>query len=158
MTLTFDDDSDATRQRVEGLLAKGLVNLRFVLNKPDFEMGNFTVNQLVAVAAAWAADLSKPITMDQETLVRDVSVRISRNDKFQQALNYVLRCNNEQFRLSKGPKWGERLADLLFDTRDTERDLSKMERQIQFVLRGSQPFIDYPMSIKNLDPASLEIK
>ena len=158
VTLTFDDDSDATRKRVDGLLAEGLVNLRFVLNEPDFELGNFTVDQLVAVAAAWASDLSKPITMNQETLVRDVSVRISRNDKFQQALNYVLRCNDEQFRLSKGPQWGERLADLLFDTRDTERDLSKMERQIQFVLRGSQPFIDYPMSIRNLDSASLEIK
>ena len=140
------------------VLAKGLVNLRFVLNKPDFELGNFTVDQLVAVAAAWASDLSKPINMDQETLVRDVYARIGRSIKFEKALNDVLYCNNEQFKLSKGAKWGERLADLLFDTRDSERDLSKMERQIQFVLRGSQPFIDYPMSMKNLDPDSLEIK
>ena len=158
VTLTFDDDSDGTRRRVEGLLAKGLVNLRFVLNKPDFELGNFTVDQLVAVAAAWASDLSKPINMDQETLVRDVSARIDLGIKFEKALNDVLYSNNEQFKLNKGPKWGERLADLLFDTRDSERELSKMERQIQFVLRGSQPFIDYPMSIENLDPASLEIK
>ena len=158
VTLTFDDDSDGTRLRVQGLLDKGLVTLRFVLNKPDFELGNFTVDELVSVAMAWASDLSKPISMSQEALVRAVSDRIDRNIKFAKALNDMLHCNNEQFRLSKGAKWGERLADLLFDTRDSGRELSKMEQQMQFVLRGSQPFIDYPMSIKNLNPAALEIK
>lgn len=158
VTVTFDDDSQATRNRVEGLLANGLLNLRFVLNDPDFELGNFTVEQLIAVAVAWASDLSKPISMDQRTLVRDVDARISPTIKFEKALNDILHFNNEQFKLSKGTEWGERLADLLFETRDSERELTKMERQIQFVLRASQPFIDYSMSIKNLDTSSLEIK
>ena len=165
VTLTFDDDSSRVRQRLEERIIDGLVNMRFALNKPDFELGNFEVSQLVKVATAWASDLSKPIKLSQETLVKEVSNRISDSVTFQKALNDVLHRNEEEFRLSKGTKWGKRLADCLIDARDSEyeagtyseQSLSKIERQILFILRNSEPFIDYPGSIRNLDPASLEI-
>ena len=52
VTLTFDDEP-GTRKRLEGLLNRGLVNLPFALSEPDFELENFTIDQLVAVAANW---------------------------------------------------------------------------------------------------------
>ena len=167
VTLTFDDDSKDTRSRLEGLVQNGLVNVRFVLNKPDFELENFTVAQLVSVAATWASDLSKPIELNQETLAQKVSQRIQeKNEGFQKALNSVLYLNGEkQFKLSKGTEWGKRLADRLLETRNSELDLgtysehtlTKIERQLLFIMRSSEPFIDYPGSIRNLDPTSLEI-
>ena len=166
VTLTFDDDSDKTRTHLNGLVEEGLVNLRFVLNKPDFELGNFTVNQLVAAAVSWASDLSRPIQLCQETLVSDVESRISeKRETFKKAFDSVLHINGESFKLSKGEEWGQRLADFISDTRDSEwkagtyseQALSKIERQILFVLLNSEPFIDYPGSIRNLNPASLEI-
>ena len=45
VTLTFDESKGA-RGRLEDLIASGLVNFPFVLNTPDFELGNFTVSQL----------------------------------------------------------------------------------------------------------------
>ena len=167
VTLTFDDDLTDTRSRLESLVQNGLVNVRFVLNKPDFELQNFTVAQLVLVATIWASDLSKPIGMNQETLAQKVSQRIEeKNEGFQRALNSVLYLNGDrQFKLSKGAEWGKRLADCLLKTRNSELDsgtysehtLTKMERQILFIMRSSEPFIDYPGSIRNLDPSSLEI-
>lgn len=167
VTLTFDDDSTNTRSRLEGLVQNGLVNVPFVLNKPDFELQNFNVGQLVSVATTWASDLSKPIRLDEETLAECVSQRISeKNEGFQKALNTVLYLKGEkQFKLSKGEEWGKRLADCLLEMRDSEWEsgtysedaLTKIERQVLFMMRNSEPFIDYPGSIRNLDPASLEI-
>ncbi len=160
VTLTFDSDSPQVRTRAEKLEQDGLVNLPCVLNDPDFELKNFKVEQLVAVAVAWASDLSQPVTLDQDTLVQEIKERIS--DKqvgFQKAFNDVLHKHAEQFKLSKGAKWGERLADHLIGERDREikedvyheGNLSKIEQQIFFVVRGSQPFIDYPGSIQRLN-------
>ena len=167
VTLTFDNDSTDTRSRLEGLVQNGLVNVPFVLNNPDFELENFAVGQLVAVAATWASDLSKPIKLDEETLARKVSQRIAeKKEGFQKALNSVLYLNGEkEFKLSKGAEWGKRLADCLLETRNSELEsgtysehtLTKIERQLSFIMRSSEPFIDYPGSIRNLDPTSLEI-
>ena len=167
VTLTFDDDSTNTRSRLEGLVQNGLVNVPFVLNKPDFELENFTVGQLVSVAATWASDLSKPIKLNRQTLAQKVSQRIAEKKQgFQKAFNAVLYLNGEkQFKLSKGAEWGKRLADSLLEMRDSEWEsgtysedaLTKIERQVLFMMRNSEPFIDYPGSIQNLDPASLEI-
>ena len=167
VTLTFDDDSINTRSRLEGLVQNGLVNVPFVLNKPDFELENFTVGQLVSVAATWASDLSKPIKLNQESLAENVSRRITEKKQgFQKAFNSVLCLNGEnQFKLSKGAEWGRRLADCLLETRNSELEsgtyseltLPKIERQVLFILRNSEPFIDYPGSILNLNPTSLEI-
>ena len=167
VTLTFDDDSNSTRSRLGGLVQNGHVNVPFVLNKPDFELENFTVSQLVSVAAAWASDLSKPIKLNQETLAEGVSLRIEeKKEGFQKAFNSVLYLNGEkQYKLSKGAEWGERLADCLLETRDSELEsgtysehsLTKIERQLLFIMRNSEPFIDYLGSIRHLDPTSLEI-
>ena len=154
VTLTFDEDSTNARSRMEGLVQNGLVNVPFILNKPDFELENFTVAQLVSVAAAWASDLSKPIELNQDALARKVSERIEeKKEGFQKALNAVLhRSGERQFKLSKGAEWGKRLADYLLETRDSELDsgtysensLTKIERQLLFIMRNSEPFIDYP--------------
>lgn len=165
VTLTFDESSRA-RRRLNDLLKAGLVNFPFVLNKPDFELDNFTVEQLVAVALSWASELEYSVGLTQEDLVRDVRCRISQQDPdFKRAFDWVIRQNGDSFKLSKGSKWGQRLADYLSDIRDleakdgtySEQTLTKIERQILFVLHNSQPFIDYRMSIEKLDPISLEI-
>ena len=175
VTLTFDeDDKGDARKRVESLMDRELVNFRFALNKPDFERENFTVEQLVTVAVAWASDLQKPIKLPQETLIRMAKNRINEKARdFEQAFNDICHLKGEgfnmkgkRFKLSKGYEWGKRLADHLSDMRESESKadvhsklyLSKIERQTFFVLRNSQPFINYPLSVKNLDPATLEIK
>ena len=174
VTLTFDDDDTGdVRKRVENLTARELINFRFVLNKPDFELENFTVDQLVTVAVTWASDLQYRVTLAQETLIRMVKRRIDEKAGcFKKAFNDTLymkgegfNMKGERFKLSKGCEWGKRLADHLSDKRkceaeagvDSERTLSKIEQQTLFVLRNSQPFIDYPLSIKNLDLSTLEI-
>ena len=165
VTLTFDDSGRA-RKRVENLIANRLVNLRFVLNQPDFELENFRVDQLVAVAMAWASDSRFPIKLRRETLVQEVSRRISeRKEGFKKAFNCVLHLRGEQFKLSKGTEWGSRLADHLINQGNLEAEngtysdqtLTKIEQQIFVVLRGSQPHIDFPLSMERLDPRSLEI-
>ena len=165
VTLTFDDSKRA-RSRMEELRKSGLVNFRFVLNAPDFELDNFTVEQLIAVAVSWASHLQCPIKLCRATLAREVESRISKKkEDFRKALNWVLRSNGESFQLSKGPEWGARLADDLSDRRESEakaeahseQTLTKIERQILFALRSSQPYIDYPLSIENLDQSTLEI-
>ena len=167
VTLTFDDDSGGTRNRLKNLIQNSLVNVPFALNKPDFELENFTVAQLVSVATIWASGLLKPIKLNKETLAEKVSQRIAeKKGGFERALNSVLYLNGEkEFKLSKGAEWGKRLADCLLETRNSELEsgtysgntLTKIERQIFFIMRNSEPFIDYPGSIRNLDPTSLEI-
>ena len=165
VTLTFDESKRA-RSRMEELRKSGLVNFRFVLNAPDFELDNFTVEQLIAVAVSWASHLQRPIKLCRATLAREVESRISKKkEDFRKALNWVLWSNGEPFQLSKGPEWGTRLADHLSERRaseakaeaHSERTLTKIERQILFALRNSQPLIDYPLSIENLDQSALEI-
>ena len=164
VTLTFDD-SPSVRNRVDGLIKDRLVNLRYVLNRPDFELENFTIEQLIAVSLNWATYLSKSVKLTQQTLVREVSSQ-SNNKGFEKALNDTLRSKNEQYRLSKGEEWGKRLADHLMDTRDSEwaagtyseQALSKIEKQVLYIIQNSQPDIDYPKSMENFDSASLEIR
>lgn len=166
VTLTFDDDIRGLRSRVEGLVGGGLVNMRFVLNEPDFELENFTFEQLVSVATTWAACLSQPVALSQEVLVQEVKDRIqSKNFGFHKSFNDILHCHGEQFKLSKGTEWGKRLADHLSDEREREsmrgayskETLSKIERQVLYILRNSQPHINYPGSVKKLALDSLEI-
>ena len=165
VTLTFDDEP-GTRRRLEGLLNKGLVNLPFTLNEPDFELENFNVDQLVAVAVNWASDLQQPINMCSTELTLKVEARICQKGlKFQKALNDILNAAGEEYKLSKGSEWGERLADYTSDLRESEAEagtyaedtLPKIERQILRVLLDSEPTINYPLSIENLDTSSLEI-
>ena len=165
VTLTFDE-SNRARRRLNNLIKAGLVNFPFVLNTPDFELGNFTVEQLVAVAISWASELEYSVGLTQDDLVREVNCRISQKDAdFKGAFDSVLRLNGDSFKLSKGTQWGQRLADYVSDIRDleaetgtyTEQTLTKIERQILFVLHNSQPLIDYRLSIENLDPTTLEI-
>ena len=165
VTLTFDE-SNRARRRLNNLIKAGLVNFPFVLNTPDFELGNFTVEQLVAVAISWASELEYSVGLTQDDLVREVNCRISQKDAdFKGAFDSVLRLNGDSFKLSKGTQWGQRLADYVSDIRDleaetgtyTEQTLTKIERQILFVLHNSQPFIDYRLSIENLDLTTLEI-
>ena len=165
VTLTFDN-SDEARKRVDSLKSEKLVTLRFVLNEPDFELQNFSVDELTTVAVDWASELKQPLNLCQETLVIEVTRRIKeKQEDFEKAFNSVLHLNGESFKLSKGSTWGERLADHLIDKRNSEiengvyseQSLSKVEKQIFYILHSSQPFIDYPLSIKNLDPNKLEI-
>lgn len=171
VTLTFDESNCArirkrTRNRLHGLIEGGLVNFRFVLNRPDFELANFTVDQLIEVAVNWALDLHKPIRMDIKSLAGKVTNRIEKKgETFDKALNSVLILNDELYTLSKGTEWGERLSDYLSDKRESdakagvysESCLPKIERQILFVLKNSDPAIDYRLSVKHLDPTTLEI-
>ena len=166
VTLTFDTDSDGVRTRAETLVRDELVNLRYVLNEPDFETENFSVELLVRAATAWASDLSNPITSNQSDLIQEVKSRIDgKRLDFRKALNDVLHLRNEQYRLSKGSEWGRRLANHLIDKREgqiqrgvySESDLSKIEQQILYVIRSSQPSINYPASVSKLEPTALEI-
>ena len=100
VTLTFDDTRGA-RRRLKGLLDERLINLPFALNDPDFELENFTEDQLVAVAVNWATNLKQPIKMCQGALVRKVKSRISmKNEDFRKAFNAVLYMNDEIFHAS----------------------------------------------------------
>lgn len=165
VALTFDESRDA-RMRIERLIQDELVNLCFVLNDPDFELECLGVHELVTVAMALASDSPHPITLCHEYLVEEVKQRIKeKNEGFQKAFNNVLYLNEEEFELHKGTEWGTKLADFLFDRRETEANadgysedtLTKMERQVLKVLRGSQPAIDFPLSVERIDPKTLEI-
>ena len=165
VTLTFDDEP-ATRRRLDGLLNKGLVNLPFTLNEPDFELENFTIDQLVTVATNWASDLKKPINMCPAELTQRVEGRICQKGiDFQKALNDVLCTAGEEYKLSKGIEWGERLADHISLLREQQAEageysvgtLSKIEQQTLRILGDSEPAINYPLSIKKLNPNFLEI-
>ncbi|MDE0133081.1 MAG: hypothetical protein OXM62_09950 [bacterium] len=165
VTLTFDDSSDL-RSRVESLMQSKLVNVPFVLNEPDFELGNFTIDYLVDVVIKWAADVNKPIELDRATLIERVESRIVRKGlNFDKAINDILHICGESFALGKGAKWGRRLADQLIERIEAEadsderrdEDLSSIEQQIRQVHWSSQPFINYPLTIQEIDPDELEI-
>ena len=163
--LTFDYSS-AVRKRVEGNVNKGLVTLCFLLNNADFELQNFATDELVTVAMCVASETPYPIKLGREELVKSVGCQmVVKNKDFKKAFNDVLRSNGEKFQLSKGMEWGRRLADLLSYKRDAEAKagvysedkLTGIERQILMVLRGSQPSIDFLLSVERQDPKSLEI-
>ena len=164
--LTFDYSDDASG-RIQQLVVDKLVSLCFVLNKPDFERENFEVQELVTGAIDLAARTPNPIKLSRECLVYEVEQRIkAKNEDFKKALDSVLYLHGEGYKLSKGTDWGNRLAELLSDKRDaevhageySEDSLTKIERQILMVLRGSEPGIDFPLSIENLDHKSIEIQ
>lgn len=164
-TVTFDA-SESVRDRLRALLNRGLISLRFSINTPDFEIQNFTPSQLVEVSIAWSKDEKCPLSCDQERFSLDVEKRI--HDKglgFEKAFNDIAFQSGEIFWLSKGYEWGKRLADFLSDMRErevnsgnySEDSLSKIERQILHVMRASQPVINYPRSVEDLDMSVLEI-
>lgn len=165
VTLTFDE-SPRTRQRIDELVREGLVNFRFSVSNPEFELENFSIDELVHVATQWAAELDKEIEIDEVKLMNEVNDRLVRcNEPFDKAFNSVLHLSGQIFRLQKGSKWGKRLADLRFRKREDEaRDgvysedsLFKIESQILAVLRGGQPDIDFLLSMDRIDVANLEI-
>ena len=164
-SLTFDNSSDANK-RMKQLVDDGLVSLCFALNRPDFEIENFQVAQLVSVAITLASETPYPIQMDQEKLAGEVESRIKeKQEGFKKALDSVLYLHGEEYKLSKGIEWGRKLADFLSKKRDAEVEaqlyseeaLAKIERQVLVVLRGSSPVIDFPLSVANLDSQALEI-
>lgn len=163
--LTFDYSDDAER-RIKGLVADELISLSFLLNRPDFERQNFTVEELVKTAIALASNTPNPIKLSRGYLVSEVEKRmVEKNDDFKKALDTVLHCHGQGYKLGKGTDWGNRLAELLSDKREAEAragkysrsSLTKIEKQIFKVLRGSDPINDFPRSIKSLDHGSLEV-
>ncbi|MDE2990592.1 MAG: hypothetical protein OXU21_05940 [Chloroflexota bacterium] len=164
-SLTFDDSSEADK-RMKQLVAERLVSLCFALNRPDFELENFQIAELVSVAMTLASDSPYPIQMGQDKLIQEVENRINeKKEGFKKALNSVLHLHGEKYKLSKGIEWGSRLADFLSDMRDaevkarvySEDALVKIERQMLLVLRGSSPVIDFPLSVEDLESKDLEI-
>ncbi len=165
VTLTFDE-SARTRKRIEQLVQDGIVNFRFSVSNPDFELGNFSVAELVDVASQWAGELKKSIDLERSKLIENVTDRIQRyNEGFFKAINSVLHLNGEEFKLQKGTEWGNRLAHHRIRVRSEEVEsggyadekLSKVERQCIAVFRGSQPYINYSMSVERIDVCRLEI-
>ena len=163
--LTFDYSDDAS-ERIQQLVADRLVSLCFLLNRPDFERENFEVQELVTVAMALASRTPNPIKLSRECLVNEMEQRIKeKNEDFKKTLDSVLYFHGEAYRLSKGTDWGNGLAELLSDKRDaelqageySEESFTKIERQILRVLRGSEPSIDFPLSMENLHRKSLEV-
>lgn len=165
VTVTFDW-STRTCKRVGELVQEGLINLPLVLHKPDFEQSIFDISELVDVALAWAVDVQKTILIRREQLIREVKRRVCcKSETFHRALNGVLYMANEQFELGKGVQWGERLANHLVEKRESEYGagtyskamLTGIEQQIFGVQWSSEPFIDYRLSVDDLDPSKLEI-
>ena len=165
VTLTFDDSSK-TRKRLESLLAKELISMRYVLNSPDFETENLTHEELIEVAVKWANDLERPLSMNKSDITSRVAkrMRVKKVD-FQKAFNDIVHHHDEAFKLTKNEEWGKRLADSICDDRDSETDsedhpeegMSKIEQQILYVLRGSQPIINFPRSLEETEFHELEI-
>lgn len=166
VTLTFDESNDA-RTRMEGLTETGLLTFPSVLSDPDFELEHFQIEQLVDVAMRWASDLSKSVNVCRECVIRETVSLISSSNAggFKTAFNKVMRRNGEWYRLSKNGEWGRRLADHVIAPRlpETEggefsmSDLSRIEKQIFYVIKNGQPYIDYTLSVENLDRERLEI-
>ena len=118
------------------------------------------------VAISWAADLGQTVKLNRGTLIQEVEGRIKdKKENFHKAFNSVLYLNGESFKLGKGRQWGKRLSSMLVDKRISEiknggyseQALSKVERQVLYILRNSQPEIDYPLSIVHLNAGNLEI-
>lgn len=165
-TVTFDE-SQSVRDRLKSLIKRELISLRFTVNNPDFEIQNFTLSQLVEVSLAWSVDEKCPVSCDRVQFSLDVEKRMHHKGLgFEKAFNDVAFQSNETFRLSKGHEWGMRLAHFSSDKREveyasgdySEERLSKIERQILYVMRASQPHINYPRSIEDLDISELEIQ
>ena len=165
VTLTFDDSRN-TRSRLESLLSRQLVSMRYVLNSPDFETGNFTAEKLTEVAMKWADDVGCSIRISKSEITSRVAKRMSAKEiGFQKAFNDTVHRYGEVFKLTKNEEWGKRLADVMCDDRDWSTDpddhlehgSSKMEQQIIYVLRGSQPIIDFSRSLEETDFNELEI-
>ena len=167
VTLTFDE-SNGARRRLEGLTETELLTFPSVLSDPDFELEHFRIEQLVDVAMRWASELSKPVRVCRECVICEIASLISSSGSaggFKTAFNKVMRLNREEYRLSKNVEWGIRLADHVIEPRlpETEggefsmRDLSRIEKQLFFVIKNGQPYIDYALSVENLDPERLEI-
>ena len=82
------------------------------------------------------------------------------------AINSVLHLCSIEFAVAKGREWGQRLGTYLSRKRDeeaqqdqySEDSFTKQERQIFGIFRASQPFIDYALSIKDIDFKALELK
>lgn len=165
VTVTFDWSTRA-RNRIEGLVDQDLISLPFVLHEPEIERALFTIDELVEVAVSWADDLQKTIEMSRKDLALKVASRVGlKGGTFHKAINDILRMSGHDFELGKGIEWGSRLAKFLNDKRESEYQagiysedrISGFEKQIFRVQRSSEPFIDYPLSISDLDSSRLEI-
>lgn len=165
VTVTFDWSTRA-RNRIEDLVNQGLISLPFVLHAPEIERGLFTIDELVEVAVTWADDLQKTIGMSPKDLALKVESRVRfKGETFHKAINSILRMAGNDFELGKGIEWGSRLAIYLNDKRESEYQagtysedsISGIEKQIFRVQWSSEPFIDYLLSVSDLDSSKLEI-
>ena len=165
VTVTFDWSTRA-RNRIEDLVNQGLISLPFVLHEPEIERALLTIDELVEVAVSWADDLQKTIGMSRQDLALKVKSRVRfKGETFHKAINGILRMSGHDFELGKGIEWGSRLANYLNDKRESEYQagtysedrISGVEKQIFRVQWSSEPFIDYRLSVGDLDSSRLEI-
>ena len=79
------------------------MNFPYVLNNPDFELGNFSVEQLVTVAKSWAEELNYDTANWPEDLIERVELRLKekKEQDFKRALDAVLHLYDPTFKLSK---------------------------------------------------------
>lgn len=165
VTLTFDDTPE-TRDRIKELQTNNLITMTYTLNKPDFECQNFSPSELVDVVYCWADEWGVSIPIVREEFIRELELQLSKcPTKLESVVNHILSQNSVPFWIDKGQEWGERLARHLTLLREsqleagqyTEDGLTKIERQIFWVLRASEPNINYPLSIRNMNADSIEL-
>ncbi|HXZ95044.1 MAG TPA: hypothetical protein VEG28_03930 [Dehalococcoidia bacterium] len=163
VTVTFDE-APASRQRIRELLQQKLITLRFVMNSPDFEGQNFSIEELLNVTLQWAREEGVDIPGCVTGLTEQIEKYLnSKKVSTTKAIDYVLK--DYHWGIDKGNEWGGRLARLLLQKREdevkmgtyTEKNLSKIEKQVIFTLQSGQPHIDYKLSIEHMDFRNLEI-
>ena len=105
VTVTFDE-SESVRNRLIALLHQELINIRFTISNPDFEIQNFTVRQLVEVSFDWSRDEKHQVLSDPTRFSLDVEKRIHNKALgFEKAFNDIAFRRRETFRVRKNSEW-----------------------------------------------------
>ena len=140
--------------------------MRFLLNEPDFELQNFSVKECVRVIIEWAAETGFDFPLTENELVPLVATRVrEKNESLKKAFDSACHIKKIHWPLNKGEDWGRRLARYLTKKRNdevaagtyNENNLSKIEEQILSIMEGSQPYIDYQLSMAHTNFDDLRI-
>lgn len=173
VTVTLDD-SDKIRKNIDDFKVQGLINIPYVLNGPDFENETFRdendglpIDHLLN-AMLYGLDIPpSDIGQIKEESKGGYNKSKGGINRLIKAFNDAIKRHKDPaFQISKGEEWGKKMADYLSDKREeevmngtySETSLSKIERQILSVWQCSQPFVDFPSSIKKVNPGALEIE
>ncbi len=156
VTITFDDSNDI-RRNVDKLKGEHRINLYYTLNKPDFELANFTTGQLVDIMCEWASESIESMQIPKNAKMEIISKFTNESEpncgNLIKTFNSVFASHDLHSGIKKGEEWGKKLADHLLNMQErplSSGSLSKIEKQIREVLFATHPAIEFNASIERI--------